>query len=96
MPVYAPTYEKLSVPLAAAVATPLLQFWERLFATSFAGLQPVLAGAEQAFNADTIYVARCDGELAGTCRLTICRSNPALGLLGEVATEERFRGAGIG
>ena len=56
----------------------------------------VFLGAEVEQNGNTVYLTRRDdGGLAGTCGLTTSRSVPALGGLGEVATDPGLRRSGI-
>lgn len=88
----------LPCPIDAARAGRLIALWERVFGESFARFAAVLAGEEAGGNEDTVYVvepAGAPGTAAATCRLTVAREDRGLGLLGEVATDEAFRGRGL-
>ena len=83
-------------PVPAALTRELFAFWQEIFRTDYDPFRGILAGAESARNRDIFYLIRDGRKLAGTCHLTISRTNPELGGLGEVATAPEFRGAGIG
>ena len=55
----------------------------------------VFLGSERRHNQNTVYLRRRGTRLAGTCVLTTSKTVPALGGLGEVATEPKFRRSGI-
>ena len=89
---------KISVfkpPLLEEFIRELVPFWEGIFETEYAWIEPLLRGREARQNRDFFYLARRNGRTAGTCHLTISDSNPQLGGLGEVATDPQFRGSGI-
>ena len=88
--------EVISPPLPQQVAAELTGFWEAVFAgPSFSFLRGVMAGREASLNRFTVWVARSDGRVAGTCSLMQSRAAPALGYVGEVAVDEAFRGRGL-
>ncbi len=62
----------------------------------FPGLIEILTGGDSQNNRDIVYLARKDGKIASTCRLTISRSDPRLGGLAEVATLAEHRGQNLG
>jgi hypothetical protein len=86
---------ELQAPIEAALADEMIGFWERIFGLSFAGLRGVLAGEESQQNRDLFFLVRQCDRLAGTCHLTIGRSSPDVGGLGEVATDPEFRRQGL-
>ena len=87
--------ENLEPPLPEALIAEIIALWEAVFDTTFQGFRSILRGEENADNHDFVYLVHCAGELAGTCHLTIARSHPALGGLGEVVTSPSFRRQGI-
>ena len=82
-------------PVAAELADELATFWETIFSASYRRFRPVLAGAEQEYNRNTLYLVREALQLAGTTQLTISCADHRLGGLGEVATADAYRGRGI-
>ncbi len=90
-----PEITRLEVPLSEDLAEELIGLWETTFETSYDSFHSVLAAGESAQNRDTVYLIRKGEDLGGTCHLTVSRSNPGLGGLGEVATPPEFRRMGI-
>ncbi len=88
-------FMKIDPPLPEGLITELTEFWETIFETSYEGFRGIFAGNESADNDDIVYLMRQKEELAGTCHLTICKAEPLLGGLGEVATQPEFRHQGI-
>ena len=86
---------RVEVPLPEDLAEELIGLWETTFETSYDGFRNQLAAGESAQNSDTVYLIRKGEHLGGTCHLTVSRSNPELGGLGEVATPPEFRRMGI-
>jgi GNAT superfamily N-acetyltransferase len=86
---------RCGTPIESRLIDELLGFWETTFECSFASLRAVLAGEETQNNRDTLLVAFAGERIAGTCRLTISKADPRLGLVGDVATDPDFRGMGI-
>lgn len=86
---------QIEVPLAEDLIEELISFWQTIFKTSYKYFRRLLAGAECAQNSDIIYLMRKGKELCGTCHLTISKSNPELGGIGEVGTAPDFRHMGI-
>jgi GNAT superfamily N-acetyltransferase len=89
------TIQELEIPITNDLADSLLAFWERLFGPPYQEQGPILAGEEVAHNRDRLFLAYENGQLAGTCHLTISNANPGLGGLGEVAVAPAFRRRGI-
>ena len=87
--------ETYTPPLPASLVATLTDFWHRIFRTDESRLVPILNGMECAENSDTLYAAWEDGEVACTVHLTVSRTDPRLGGLGEVATAEKHRGRGL-
>ena len=86
---------KIGVPTSEELAQELIERWETIFQHPFEELRGVLAAAEVDHNHDILYLIRKGEALAGTCHLTISKSNPELGGLGEVTTSPEFRSMGI-
>ena len=90
----------LEPPLPAPLVEELLALW--LHPEVFnhfpddgeAGTRAQFAGAEREFNRHVLYVARVDGVVAASCKLTVSRP-AASGSLGEVATLPAYRRRGI-
>lgn len=87
-------FTKLDVPLPETLASKLHAFWGRIFGVLNAPLELFL-GSEQHHNANIVYMAHQGGHLAGTCLLTVSKTVPTLGGLGEVATEPGLRRGGV-
>ncbi len=87
--------EQLEPPLPEDRIGELFALWEAAFDTSYEGFGGIMRGQEIEDNRDFVYLVRRDGEIAGTCHLTISRSQPALGGFGEVVTAPSFRRQGI-
>lgn len=90
-----PNIELVRCPIDAELAAHLIAFWEGVFGEPFARFSHVLLGGESHANEDTLHLVRAGDDLASTCRLTICRADRRLGLLGEVATGGAQRGRGL-
>ena len=88
-------YLKFNPPLAEGLIEEVTQFWEEIFASSYEGFMHQLSGAESGDNYNCIYLVREGERLLGTCCLTISRTLPQLGGLGEVATRPQYRRRGI-
>ena len=86
---------EIESPLPDDLTEELIDFWEVIFETSFEDLRSVLAAAERAQNQDILYLVRQGKKLASSSHLTISKSNPELGGLGEVATAPEFRRLGL-
>ena len=87
--------ERLEIPVSERLAGELMAFWERIFQEDFSWLADVLAGGQIAENLDWLYLARKDGRVVSSCRLTCSHADPRLAALGEVATEPAHRGQGL-
>lgn len=89
----------LEAPLPPALVSEAVGFLHSIFGDSAGGPGPgarrIFEGEELNENRDVVYLARQGGKLVGTTHLTVSRSMPALGGLGEVATHLEFRRAGI-
>lgn len=83
------------MPLESELIDGLLSFWETTFECSFASLRSVLEGEEIENNRDLLFIVLAGERIAGTCRLTVSKADPRLGLVGDVATHPDFRGKGI-
>jgi len=82
-------------PLPENVVAELLLFWQDLFQTEYEPFRDILVGEEVRQNQDVFYVAMRGERIVATCHLTVARSNPELGGLGEVATAPECRGLGM-
>ena len=87
-------------PIEEGLAAELFAFWERIFHED--GSQPdpdvpvdVFLGSETTHNKNTIWMERNQGDLVGTCGMTVGKKAPDLGGFGEVGTDPRFRRKGI-
>ena len=89
------TYEAHEVPLPDGLIEELLAFWEPIFGTLDEDMHEVLSGGDRAYNRNVVYAAREGSRVVGTTQLTISRSLPALGGLGQVATAPESRRRGI-
>ena len=88
-------FTRLNVPLPEELIQELTVFWEEIFENSYEDFKPIFAGNEIEDNEDILYLMREDEELAGTSHLTVGKTVPQLGGLGEVATPPAFRRQGI-
>ena len=88
-------YLKFNPPLPEGLIEEVTQFWEEIFASSYEGFMHQLGGAESGDNYNCVYLVREGERLLGTCCLTISRTLPQLGGLGEVATRPQYRRRGI-
>lgn len=87
--------DQLEPPISEELIAKLFNLWERTFASSYKGFQSIMDGSENFDNRDIIYFVREEGEISGTCHLTIPRSQISLGGIGEVVTVPRFRRQGF-
>ncbi len=88
--------DRLEVPVPEEFIEQLVAFWESIFDESFDYFRGVLAGLEKDEVRNILYLGRMENQIAGTCNLTISKSNPVLGSLGEVAISTDFSRKGIG
>jgi GNAT superfamily N-acetyltransferase len=88
--------ERHEVPLPEDFSQELLSIWQTIFQVDLPGLIDTLMGGDIQNNRDIVYLARKDGKVASTCRLTISRSDPRIGGLAEVATHPEHRGKNLG
>lgn len=88
--------ERYEVPLSQELAKELSGLWQAIFEVDFPGLLEILNGSDICNNRDILYLARNEGEVVSTCRLTISRRDPRIGGLGEVATHSEHRGKNLG
>ena len=87
---------RVEAPLDAELTRELFEFWVSIFGEPLDLPPEVFLGAELEQNSCAVYLTRRDdGGLAGTCGLNISKAVPALGGLGEVATDPGLRGFGI-
>ena len=86
---------RIEVPLPNDLTQELTDFWEEIFGNSYESSLGIFEGKETEQNHDIFYFLREGEALGGTCHLTISRTNPELGGLGEVATNPKFRRKGI-
>ncbi|MDA1348979.1 MAG: GNAT family N-acetyltransferase [Chloroflexi bacterium] len=86
---------RFEAPLDPGLTEELFEFWVSIFGEPMDLPPKVFLGAEVEHNHNTVYMARREGKLAGTCGLTISMSVPALGGFGEVATDPGLRRSGI-
>ena len=88
-------FMKIDAPLLEGLIPEMTAFWAEIFDTSYEGFKGILAGDETEDNEDIVYLLREKEDLAGTSHLTICKAEPLLGGLGEVATQPAFRRQGV-
>jgi GNAT superfamily N-acetyltransferase len=84
-----------AVPLNERTIVQLIDLWSLMFDADYQYFSSILAGVECEYNRDIIYFALIDGQIVGTCHLTISLANSLLGGLGEVCTLPQFRGKSI-
>ena len=87
-------FAKLEVPLSEGLAREVYAFWERIFGPGDTPIE-FLLGSERHCNDASVYVARQEGRIAGTCFSVVSRALPALGGFGGVATEPALRRGGV-
>ena len=87
--------EIVEIPLPPSLLDEVMAFWEEMFGSRDRTFVQAMRGREQECHRDTLYLLRHGGALAGTAHLTVAREAPALGGLGEVATDAPFRGRGV-
>ena len=87
--------EELEPPLGGDLAAAFIELWEEAFGMDCAYFQGVFRGEERDHNRDLFFMNRRDGVLAGTCHVTLSRSQPQVGGFGEVVTTPQFRRQGI-
>ena len=85
----------IEIPLEQELAEELTGFWADIFGAPLDVSRDLLVGRETEYNLHTLYLARRNHKLAGTCLLTISKSAPTLGGFGEVATSPALRRTGI-
>ena len=85
----------IEIPLEQELAEELTGFWADIFGAPLDVSRDLLVGRETEYNLHTLYLARRNRKLAGTCLLTISKSAPTLGGFGEVATSPALRRTGI-
>ena len=66
-----------------------------MFPIDFTPMERVLGGRECDTNLDIVYVVKDGSQIVATTHLTISRSDPRIGGLGEVATLATHRGRGL-
>jgi GNAT superfamily N-acetyltransferase len=88
--------ERYETPLPEDFSRELLAMWQAIFEVDFPGLSEILSGNDIQNHRDIVYLARKEGKIASTCRLTISRSDPRIGGLAEVATHPEHRGKNLG
>ena len=86
---------RFEVPLEPGLTRELFDFWISIFGEPMDLPPEVFLGAELEQNDNVVYVARREGQLAGTCGMTVSRQVPGLGGFGEVATDPALRRSGI-
>ena len=86
---------KLEAPLEQSLVDELFAFWEPIFGGPIDVTPATLLGSEASQSIITVYVRRLGGRLAGACLVASSRTLPALGGLGEVATDPQIRRSGI-
>ena len=86
---------RIEVPLSQNLANELIEFLTGIFGSPPDIQMETLLGNENQHNRNLLYFSRRDRSLAGTCLLTISRTYPILGGLGEVATDPSSRRTGI-
>lgn len=84
-----------STPLNKKTESDLINLWAPIFPSSSKGLINISRGQETAFNRDIFFLTYINGELAGSTRLTISKQYPNWAGLGEVVTQNKYRGRGI-
>lgn len=87
--------KRLELPVAPELTDRLVEFWQVTFGCSFEWSRHILSGVESGCNSEALFIAMHGQRVAGTCRLSISRTEPKLGLVGEVATDPEYRGKGI-
>lgn len=88
-------WQELAIPVDAGLAAMCCQFWQQVFSQPYDDFLPLLAGSEAGVNDDRLFLLREGERLLGTARLTMSRSTPGLGGLGEVAVLPDARRRGI-
>ena len=87
---------KLKVPISKSLSNELISFWKEIFgADDDLEGSVVLMGKDIDHNQDAIYIRRSSDRISGTCRLIVPNSMLQLGGFAEVATDPKFRRAGI-
>ena len=83
-------------PIDPHLADELVELWESSLPGDYSQQRVIMAGEERAYNRDLYFVARQDGQLAGTCHLTVELANDRVGGMGQFAVASQFRQQGIG
>ena len=86
---------EIEVPLPEDQKEELIDFWQRVFETTYDGFRDIFDAKEKESNHDIVYLVRNGNKLGGTCHLSHSIFNPELGGLGEVATAPEFMRRGI-
>ena len=86
---------RLEAPLEQPLVEELFAFWEPIFGGPIDITPETLLGSEGPQSLITVYTQRLGDNLAGACLLATSRTLPALGGLGEVATDPQIRRSGI-
>ncbi len=88
-------FRRCEMPLPRNLGEEFLIVCERAFECAFDGLRPVINGDEQAENFDVVYLAIEDNTIVASSHLTASNRMSAIGGLGEVVTDPRYRGRGL-
>ena len=87
---------KYEVPLPEDLTDEMIAFWDSIFGEGPPDLvREMFLGAEEEYSHGTLYLARQEGELAGTCFTLLSKTVPGLAGFAQVATAPHFRGRGI-
>lgn len=86
---------RLEIPISEDLTDNLTEFWNRIFGQNPDVTRGVFLGDEVKHNHNRLYIENRNGEIAGTCLLTISRSVPGLASFGGVATNPIHRRSGI-
>ena len=86
---------ELEPPLSKNLTEELVRFWQDIFEIPFGQFRDMLVGGEREANRDIMFLMREGRKIAGTSHLTISKSDPRLGGLGEVAVAPECRRSGI-
>ena len=87
--------ERYEAPLDKRLVRQLCQLWHDTFQDDYISIGRVLRGSELDKNLDVVYVVCDGGQIVATCHITISRSDPRIGGLGEVVTVPNRRGRGL-
>lgn len=87
--------QRFEPPLPEELIGELTGLWQAIFAEGYHHEAGVLTGAEKDDNDDVYYLIRAGSEVVATAHLTVSRTDPRLGGVGEVATIQDYRGRGL-